>query len=123
MRDICGGGCIRRGADTRFIGVKAALDAHDQTASGQSAEDRAEIKCVRKDKRKHMRDICDIRENDDERDQHIGDAHERHDLLGQFDDALAAAHDAVADCDRKDDADNDRRDLRIIEAVDLKGGL
>ena len=55
--------------------------------------------------------------------ENIADAHEGYHLLGDADDALAAAEQTEADEQGDDRADNNRSPCLVVEIIDLKGRL
>ena len=123
MGDHGGSGGVRRGTDTGFVRVQASLDAVDQAGTGHAAEDGLEVEGVFEDDAEHVRDVLDVREDDDEGDEDIEDAHGRNDGARELDDPLAAAEDAVPGRDGEDGADDGGGGLRVVERVRLERGL
>ena len=90
---------IRRGAYARLVGIQTALHAEDQAGTAQTAEDGAEVEGVLKNHAEGLGNIADMREDNNQRHQYIGNTHHGHHLFGQLHNARAAAHDAEADRD------------------------
>ena len=59
-------------------------------------------------------------EEHDEGCEDVDDAHDGDQLLGDGDDSFSAAKEADGNEDCEDAADDPGRDLRVVEAVDLK---
>ena len=123
MGNICARGSVRCRTDAGFIGIEAALDAVYHAGTGKAASDSAEIKGIGQNHLHYMGKQCRVGENDDQGNGNVGKAHHRDNDLRDTDDLLAASHDAGANGDGKNQTDDGRRDLGIIEAVGHECGL
>lgn len=95
---------------------------HD-AAAGEAAHHGLEVKCVAEDGREHARYIPDVQEDDEQRNQYIQDTHERNKDFGDACQTLCAAEYHYAEQERQNDADERRRDNRMVELEHRECGL
>ena len=123
MADVSSSCRIRSRTDTGFVRVEAAFDTVNEAGTGNTAEDSFKVKGIGEDHGKYLRQAGNVGHDDDQGCQDVNGAHDRNHDRRDFDDALAAADEAVADEGCKDSAEDPRRHRRIIEVVNQEGRL
>ena len=116
------GGSVGGRAHAGLVGVQAAFDAPHDAGAGEAAENGLEIEGGMEDVAEHGAEAGDVREDNDQGDDHVQHAHDGHQHLGHPGQAFAAAENADAEEHCQHTAD-DVGGILIVEAEAREGAL
>ena len=127
VRDVGGGRCDGPAALAGFVGVDAALDAHHDGGAEDAARQGLDPEGVGHDAAQHGRHLVDVQGDDHQREDDVGEGHERGDERCHAGDAVHAADDHEGEQEGHPQACDQGRDAEGVaqcgrDAVGLDGG-